>query len=114
MNTIESRVQRGIELLDEHYDHEWRHAIVPSDIRMNDGGKCVLAQLFGDYVDGLKTLGLSDPLYPYTGLVGDYADDYGFQASVSANNAELAEAQKTEYQALQDEWVRRLREWSQA
>lgn len=52
---ITPEVERGIALLDERVPG-WRDRINLDDLDMGSITKCVLGQLFGQYVDGLNEL----------------------------------------------------------
>lgn len=53
------RVQKGIAFLDRHGPPDWREQIDPDKIDIKNCGNCVLGQIYGSYVKGLKRLGLS-------------------------------------------------------
>jgi hypothetical protein len=56
-------VQRGMGLLDEKAPPGWRDKVSPPTLDMGDPCHCVLAQVFGDYSQGLRELGISNPDY---------------------------------------------------
>lgn len=55
--TIQSRIDRGVKLLDEKAPG-WVYKVRISDLDVSDAARCVLGQVFDDYVDGLDALGL--------------------------------------------------------
>jgi hypothetical protein len=99
MFNVEERVQRGIDKLNESVP-DWRKRVNPDKlslstvIRCSDGLGCPLAQLYGNYVDGLEAIGL------YATNINPA--DYGFEANT---------LKQPEYDALTAEWQRRIR-WS--
>lgn len=52
-------VQKGIKLLDEKYPG-WENEIDISKLQMMNHKNCIVGQLFGDYLRGLKILGFED------------------------------------------------------
>ena len=56
---LPANVQRGEAFLDEHVPG-WRDDIEPSSLDLGDSCRCVLGQVFGDYVKGVTLLRLSD------------------------------------------------------
>jgi hypothetical protein len=55
---IPANVKRGEAFLDEHVPG-WRDAVEPYGLDLANGCQCVLGQVFGDYDDGLRLLGLT-------------------------------------------------------
>jgi hypothetical protein len=53
--TIAERVARGAALLDEKRP-EWAAKVVPGRLRMGSFCDCVLGQVYGDYVDGIRQI----------------------------------------------------------
>ena len=64
---VTSEVAAGIELLDGMWPR-WECEIDLDRLRLSDGERCVLGQLYGEYTDALRELGFDD----------DDAINYGF------------------------------------
>lgn len=86
------RAQRGAELLDEKKP-QWRSHINVGRLDMFHPGYCVLGQLFGDYLYGLRALELSDL----------DALRLGFESS-NDSDAFVADPTKPTYAELRDAW----------
>jgi hypothetical protein len=57
MLSLEERVERGIEVLDRHFgDNRWLARVNIDLLDLADPYRCVLGQLFGNYVIGLDSL----------------------------------------------------------
>lgn len=55
---LPERVSRGAALLDEKVPG-WAHRINVDTLDVESGTDCIVAQLFGDYLNGINALGLS-------------------------------------------------------
>jgi hypothetical protein len=54
-------VTNGAKVLTEYFgDDSWKGRINPDTLVMSSPCKCILGQLFGDYWNGLRTMGLDD------------------------------------------------------
>src|SRR5207237_6491262 len=65
---LKKRVLKGLEALKTKHGDDWANHITPSRLRMREGSRCVLGQVYGDYRDGLLALGLEN------------GEEYGFNA----------------------------------
>lgn len=94
----ENQVDRGVEYLDR-VSPGWVDRVDPDDLVMWDSCRCVLGQLFGNYVNGEVVL----------------ADYYG----VDESEAELIAVQfgffspNDRYDPLHDAWVSRIRDYKE-
>lgn len=96
MLTVERRVQKGMELLDEQKP-DWRESIHIESLNIGTIHTCVLGQVFGNYFRGKDVLNLND----YEG--GD-ARDLGFIAVYSDDHTIVM----NDVNALNVEWKRVL------
>ena len=64
---MKENVLRGVALLDEKVP-DWRERINPDRLSMVSCNSCILGQLFGNYFEGARMLGI-------------YGSDYGFNVS---------------------------------
>jgi hypothetical protein len=83
-NPYAERVARGVERLEEHFvDHNWRRDINPDTMCIDDFYLCVLAQLFGNYTEGLYELGIK---------TRSEEIEYGFEVDGGDDPDELTQA----------------------
>jgi hypothetical protein len=91
--TAEERVRRGVELLDRVVGEEWVDRVVSETINSSRTDSTVLAQVFGDFDEGCKALGLhafADPSdHGFDSLCGDWAElDQAWRAVLRSRRAE--------------------------
>lgn len=60
MTDFTSIVANGVKFLDSNYGNNWRSKIALDNLNVARCDVCVLGQIFGDYEDGLNSLGLRD------------------------------------------------------
>ena len=53
---VMERVKQGMALLEREYGPDWVEHITPDKLDLRSGASCVLGQVYGTYVDGLRTL----------------------------------------------------------
>jgi hypothetical protein len=94
MSKIRNRVREGALLLDL-YDAQWRQRINVRRLDVSNRTTCPLGQLFGDYMSGLRKLGIPSPS----------ASLYGFER---AGRSYFVEARHPEWKELREEWVRAI------
>jgi hypothetical protein len=59
LDEITGYVRAGIDLLDEKGPAGWRNLINWDIVDMGHGQRCILGQVYGDYIIGMDDLGLS-------------------------------------------------------
>lgn len=91
-DTIEARVTRGAQLLDERLPG-WVDRIDLDRLNLASSCNCILGQKFGDYLDGIDAL---------FNCQNTDAINHGFDAFED----EGADAEAAEYEALTAEWRR--------
>lgn len=74
---FDARVQNGIAKLNAVYGKNWADKIDVTKLDLSDSKTCVLGQVYGEYMDGLRNLGLS--------VYGMDAQVYGF-ASIDSGD----------------------------
>jgi hypothetical protein len=74
-----ANVKRGIALLQREHGPDWVEKIDLALLRLENGGCCVLGQVYGDYVDGCEKLGIDSCAYDDTNRKG--AGHFGFYAN---------------------------------
>ncbi len=101
--TIAERVARGTVLLDQKMGSSWRKKIT-EPVRINSLSACVLGQVYGDWGDGCRALGLD---------LGFECTEYGFDIALfvkagnydeNIHNTEIFENHGSEADALEEEW----------
>lgn len=83
---FDARVKKGAEQLDSVYGTGWRDKIDTATLNLSSSTKCTLGQVYGDYHEGLRKLGLSS--------YNTDAQDYGFTTldSGDPSNSKIAAA----------------------
>lgn len=89
MESVQNRVQRGIEILDEHGPAGWRDRVYVNQLCIDSLDACVLGWVYGDFGLGVDAL---DSTLPY-----NWVADGGFGTLGSRDAVELTA-----------EWRRRL------
>jgi len=56
---LNKRIKRGIVILDKHFP-DWHYRVNLQELDMLYANCCILAQLCGEYDDGIERLGLSE------------------------------------------------------
>lgn len=108
IDDVRERIQRGAELLDDHYTR-WEDAIDTSILELADVLKCVLGQIGGDpEFHGQRDYDAMLPIvFPETETHDERREisaSHGFDVTTDAWDAEQ------EYEALTHEWVRLIEE----
>jgi len=78
LGRLASQVQNGIALLDSERGPEWVWSVDPDMLHMASYKRCVLGQLYGEYMVGSADLALSDSAlichgFEIRGIFRDYA-----------------------------------------
>lgn len=79
---VRPEVVAGIELLDEMGPADWRDTIDVKRLNIELADRCVLGQLYGSYLGGLRALG-------FCGLGTMNSSAYGFSTNISADYPRL-------------------------
>lgn len=74
MTKTQERVERGAALLDERLPG-WAQEIYVENLDLSDSCDCVLGQLFGDYLKGVRVLGLADETWAEPARLGFHRPD---------------------------------------
>lgn len=98
MDSVEARVARGAALLDEKRPG-WERKIDLAVFALDDGCKCVVGQLFGDYIDGIGLLGCPGPWN--TALDLEWERRHGFLTSYG---------ESWSWEELEEAWASLLKE----
>lgn len=92
---IEERVARGVGWLDANRT-DWWDAIDLNWFILSSPCRCVLGQLYGDYMD--------------SPLVEEHGDEAGVERGFNAGGGEWKDATFAEFEALEREWRRVIAE----
>lgn len=103
--SVELRINRGVAVLNDYFrGRRWLYRLNVSELDVNDFFHCVLAQLFGSYVDGrFQLTAFVETAYGVT--ISDrteWAADHGFDVADDdeENVASLTEAWKARIDRL--------------
>jgi len=94
---LELAVNDGVDRLDAFYP-EWPNEIDIDKLDMANGARCIIGQLFGDYLDGINTLGLD--------FFSEDDISHGFNLPPGGDGT----APATEWRKLTDLWIAEIRE----
>lgn len=100
MNNFESRVLKGIHLLDNNKP-SWRDSIEIETLDLSSVFSCVLGQVFRNYEEGVRSFGISSD------MIGNYLEvqsSYGFDLTHEELNGDRDE----HYESLTQEWVKQI------
>lgn len=95
---LELAVTDGIDRLDAFYP-EWPNEIDIDTLDMANGSRCIIGQLFGDYLDGITTLGLD--------FFSEDDITHGFNLP---HNEDGGVRLASEWRELTDLWIAEIRE----
>ena len=95
MSTISERVARGVAWLDGVLPDWWRMVDL-GQLVLSSPCRCVLGQLYGDYMD--------------SPLVDEHGDEAGVDRGFNASGAEWTDQTYSEFEALEREWRRVITE----
>lgn len=92
-NTPAEKVARGAAVLDGAMPSSgWAWEVDPSTLEMSNPHRCVLAQLFGEYITGVNILLNEVVEIPQLGVHLDLLSEWGFDAPRQEDYFHLTEA----------------------
>lgn len=93
METIDDNIKLGCELLDQTMP-DWYAHISLDNLHMSCGHSCILGQLYGDYFEGERILGINGARY-------------GFETMMNSSDTSREEAAKWGH--LTRKWKKEIR-----
>lgn len=72
ITSVTEQVQAGADLLDKHGPADWRSRVDLSRLDILDPDNCILGQIYGDYNQGMKSLGIvTGTAYGFISAIAD-------------------------------------------
>ena len=99
---IKLRVRAGMALLDEERPG-WRDAINLDELDLQSCYKCILGQVFNEFMTGCSILGIEGEAY-------SYGFDVDWQVTVEWNDVEVSDEMQEEviWNAYKETWVQEI------